>query len=511
MSDPFSKFEVNGIDLDFRYARHYPYRAEECNDIGIPGTPGFGVGVCLEEDLPPCLTPMDGCYNPLDENYGNYIDTDGSQMVYIPKFYTKIVGGTVVDISSVPAAGYALERAFVEGANVWGWTGAANAGRLSQANAPNPAYYIRKGIFVDKCHCTLDAETSKFIAVPGAVPLTHGEVPTISGVANNGHSGFYIMAMSFRDGFTGNTINGPLAAEWAAKQYVSHLMPAWVRGALVRLAMCHSAASPKDDDVDIRICAWNIAPYSVGGNISAGTDTSRTWPVGGGVLTFTSVGVGKIGYVQGASRAGACVQGNEYTSHNGQKCGVLDMAGNYFEYCGGVSVTNGQDHYDHTIHVEFVHNSYKRARGDAIRWDLGYDADVANTPGCHTINGTGESGINAITNFPTFSAAVGSDEWLLWTAPIMKFDGDVTTLFGDDCVFVPPSDWLDGLLVYGNCHWSWTNKDIDTLGMHAMLNWHRASNVPWAWTHVNYDIAYPNAYDHLVARCVRYPNGTAAK
>lgn len=60
------------------------------NSIGTPGELGFGVGVCPPEILPSGFTPMQGYNNPASENYGNYQFTDGSVMVWIPKFYYRM-------------------------------------------------------------------------------------------------------------------------------------------------------------------------------------------------------------------------------------------------------------------------------------------------------------------------------------------------------------------------------------------------------------------------------------
>jgi hypothetical protein len=60
------------------------------NTIGIPGQLGFGVGVCPAALLPSGFTPMRGYNNPSSPNYGNYQFSDGSIMVWIPKFYYRI-------------------------------------------------------------------------------------------------------------------------------------------------------------------------------------------------------------------------------------------------------------------------------------------------------------------------------------------------------------------------------------------------------------------------------------
>lgn len=58
--------------------------------IGTPGECGFGVGICPEANLPAGMVPMDGCYQLGHANYGNYRFSDGSIMVFIPKFYYRL-------------------------------------------------------------------------------------------------------------------------------------------------------------------------------------------------------------------------------------------------------------------------------------------------------------------------------------------------------------------------------------------------------------------------------------
>ena len=111
-----TNFKVDGVDLDDRFAgKGLPEGAP--GFIGIPGTVGFGVGICPADILPLGYTPLDGCFVPSHENYGNYLDSFGSQMVYIPRFYYRQSGNDpedqTIDISPVPLEGYVLDRAFI--------------------------------------------------------------------------------------------------------------------------------------------------------------------------------------------------------------------------------------------------------------------------------------------------------------------------------------------------------------------------------------------------------------
>lgn len=74
------------IDLSGRRRTDIPL----INSIGLPGTAGFGVGICPEQYLPAGMTPMSGYSDKMSPNYGNYQFRDGSIMCWVPKFYYRI-------------------------------------------------------------------------------------------------------------------------------------------------------------------------------------------------------------------------------------------------------------------------------------------------------------------------------------------------------------------------------------------------------------------------------------
>ena len=74
---------VTPDDLIYVLDRHQPRE----NLIGIPGQMGFGVGICPLANLPTGMTPMAGYDQLGHDNYGNYQFTDGSVMIWVPKFY----------------------------------------------------------------------------------------------------------------------------------------------------------------------------------------------------------------------------------------------------------------------------------------------------------------------------------------------------------------------------------------------------------------------------------------
>ncbi|MCX7084312.1 MAG: hypothetical protein NTY69_02095 [Methylococcales bacterium] len=61
------------------------------NDIGTAGQQGFGVGIL--SSLPSGFSKLTGTEDITSDNYGNYVYSDGSVMVWIPAFYYKFGTG----------------------------------------------------------------------------------------------------------------------------------------------------------------------------------------------------------------------------------------------------------------------------------------------------------------------------------------------------------------------------------------------------------------------------------
>lgn len=85
------------------------------------GSVGFGVGIAPKEITDKYnMSPMLGTFTPGHMNYGNYTDTHGNVMVWIPKLYIKTsnvdaapYNGLKVEVSATQAAGFWCHRAFI--------------------------------------------------------------------------------------------------------------------------------------------------------------------------------------------------------------------------------------------------------------------------------------------------------------------------------------------------------------------------------------------------------------
>lgn len=275
------------------------------NDIGIPGTAGFGVGICPA--LPAGFVPLPGCHDRLSANYGNYQFSDGSVMAWIPAFWLRLAhegnptfaayGANSVDIKPLSAfadatlanaSGYYLHRAFI------------NAG----ANQP--------GFFRDKYDCSLNGNIAS--SIKGVQPMVSG--PEAGQV-----------------GFSGATANGQTptnnyaGAIAAARSRGAKFFPEtiFMADALTRISEAHAQAATSTAH-----CAWWSAGntnFPKGNNNNALRDTNDT------TVQFTGAG--------NATHPAFALAGSgapfAKTTHNGQACGVADVNGNIYKINPGLT------------------------------------------------------------------------------------------------------------------------------------------------------------------------------
>lgn len=263
------------------------------NNIGVPGQQGFGVGIAPE--LPAGFAKLHGTEDPASDNYGNYRFTDGSVMVYIPAFYylygTGSNGRPINDVDIRPfdaypnvatanAAGYALHRAFFDGGS------------------------IRPGVFVDKYLCSNNGGIAS--SIKNGNPLS-------SNLANNPFSGL-----------TGAPANNYAGAIAAAKTRGSSFFCSslFINKALALLANAHGRAS-----TGTAFNAW----FSAGAtNFPKGCNNNALGDVNDPTLSFVGTG-----YLTAAKTGSANFLAR--TAHNGQNSGVVDLNGNMWEICPGLT------------------------------------------------------------------------------------------------------------------------------------------------------------------------------
>lgn len=264
--------------------------------IGEAGQQGFGVGVYggAPADLTTMgLTPMEGCDNPNSENYGNYIHTNGSVMVFIPAFAIRIgnasaplyskYGEDTIEIGDVELNGkdgWAIPRGFYDGGK------------------------LHSGFFIDKYLCSKDSTEKLAVSVKFEDPISLYTSGNPSSSMPNCDGEVY-------DAITLSRARGEHYALVSCYQ--------WAIISLVSLAHAQAATS-------VESCAWydanGLTNYPKGNNTNA---SGLYRDVDDKSILFNTTT-----YSSYYSKAGAGVP-VEKTTHNGQRSGITDVNGNKWQ------------------------------------------------------------------------------------------------------------------------------------------------------------------------------------
>jgi hypothetical protein len=276
------------------------------NNIGIAGGQGFGVGIC-PGPLPAGMAKLQGTDDPASDNYGNYLYSDGSVMVWVPAFFYKYGTGAnglainavsiksfadYATIATANAAGYALHRAFYDGGAV------------------------QPGVFVDKFLCSnnggVASSIKKGIVLSSAQrgTLTTAMFSALNGAPSNAHHGALLAARTRGANFFCNT--------------------RFIFSALALLSYAHAQAS-----TNTTFCGWYHATY----NFPKGNNNNALGDTNDAAILYVNDGngtynCGKTGSANFFSR----------TTHNGQNCGVADQNGLVYEINPGLT-SNGVNIY----------------------------------------------------------------------------------------------------------------------------------------------------------------------
>lgn len=363
--------------------------------IGVPGTQGFGVGVCPGAILPAGMMSLAGTYTTGSDNYGNYQYTDGSVMVWIPAFYYKWGTGlngfalNVVDIkdfsyfadvATANAAGYALHRAFYDGG------------------------VVKSGVFVDKYQCSNNGGIAS--SIKNGAPLTSAAT----------HNPFA--------GLTGAPANAYYGAIAAAKTRGADFFCSsrFIRAALALLSLAHAQAA-----TSAAACAWydatGVKNFPKGNNNNALSDTNDT------SVLYASDGFPNCGLTgSGAPFA--------KTTHNGQACGVADLNGNVWEVTPGLATEDAGTQY-YVLKTAVAMKNMTGGDGGAL--DL-WGTDAQMTPNYDVLGATYEAALasSTVKLYGAAAAQVLSDavsglawQWAGLGAPLVAGVGGANR-FGND-------------------------------------------------------------------------------
>lgn len=277
--------------------------------IGEAG--GMGFGVCAyggdPSDLADMgLSPMDGYDDPSSDNYGNYLHTNGSIMVFIPAFCYRIGNAAapsysrdgenaleIRDASLGEGDGWILHRAFIDGGQQ------------------------KLGFFMDKYGCSKDSTGKKAISVKNADPisLSTGLSNSSSMTGCDGHAWDAIVLGRAR----GNQYSCVTAFQWSA---------------ISMLSLAHGQAATSS-----QFCGWYDANHTT--NFPKGNNHRSLKDINDSSITFTAHSRDSDFCKTGS--------GNPFnkTTHNGQNCGISDVNGNQQHVTFGIR--NNSD--SNTIYV----------------------------------------------------------------------------------------------------------------------------------------------------------------
>jgi hypothetical protein len=267
-------------------------------DIGKPYDYGYGVGVCHPSHLPSEYLELPGTYDRFSPEYGNYIDTKGNIAVYIPKYWIRFTTSLAHPVEIVPwdtfpdeatanAAGYYLLDGFRQGSNA-------------------------KGIFIWKYKASKITDGAGYScgSVKNGNPIStnsaHNPIADLTAVTLGNIHASAIDAVKAIDGVDG-----------AKNPSSNYFVPTLQTFAILKYI---TLSIPKDAPY----CAWKSTtkhyPLGCDNNALAATDdTSVVW---------ISDGYSNCGKTGSANQLAK-------TTHNGQACGIADIAGLMYEIATG--------------------------------------------------------------------------------------------------------------------------------------------------------------------------------
>ena len=280
------------------------------NNIGVPGAVGFGVGVCPA--LPTGYTALPGFAEVGNANYGNYQYSDGSICVWVPAFYTRLGHP-----DNPTYATYGVNSRSILPLSAYGGAASAAADSYYLHRAFVNAGMVQPGFFRDKYDCSNNGGVASSIA--NAMPMVSG--PDLTGTPQVGFSAV---------GAT-NAYHGAIVA---AKTRGTKFFPesVFIADALCCISEAHAQASTSTTH-----CAWwdttGVRNYPKGNDNNALKSEADVLQSGGSAVTFTSAGTTTYPNFALTGSGSSLAK----TTHNGQACGIADVAGNIYKINPGMT------------------------------------------------------------------------------------------------------------------------------------------------------------------------------
>ena len=259
-------------------------------DIGVPGEWGFGLGLyesdTTAEDLVAMgLTLMEGGEDPTNDNYGNYIHTNGSVFVFVPAFCYSFTADGVSELGSPSAFDV---KSFTEFEN--------------EADANEQGYILHRA-FIDGGQAKSGFFITKYLMGKGNI-ASKGNIP-ISLINSTS-------APSTAEGGTGQARDALTLSKKLGSQY--NCASVFMYSALAMLSFAHGLSATSTET-----CAW----YDPAG--------TTNFPKGCNNGALGDTNDSSVTYAHSDTTAGKPNTGSATpfakTTHNGQNSGVCDLNG----------------------------------------------------------------------------------------------------------------------------------------------------------------------------------------
>ena len=275
-------------------------------NIGAAGEQGFGVGEYPGATLPTGFSAMTGTADKASANYGNYQYSDGSVMVFVPKFYYRIGSA-----SSPRYATYGANSIDIAGATAYADETAANAAGFALHRAFKDGGAVKSGFFIDKYLASKNGTAScKSVQNGNPISLT-------TNASYNPSSGM--------TGCTGILADAVVLAR-SRGAGVFNVASIFMYDALAKLSLAHGQAATGTAQ-----CAWYDAAGTT--NFPKGCNNGSLADTNDATVTFTTSGGSSTAKPLTGSASNLAK-----TTHNGQSCGVTDVNGSMYQAMLGLTM-----------------------------------------------------------------------------------------------------------------------------------------------------------------------------
>lgn len=292
---------------DYSAASSYTTAAVFGGSMKPAGGIGFGVGIYPDEsDLTQIgLSPMVGTDDENSDNFGNYQHTNGSIMVFVPKFYFRVGHADAAQFST-----YGANSVEIVGAETFATTADAVAAGWTLHRAFIDGGTEKHGFFIDKYDGTVI--NNALASIKGAHPVS------LMTTSDYNPSWQYT-------GCAGKLHDSLVLAR--ARGYGFNQMAFYHSGAIALLSLAHAQLAT------ISTAAWFDSNGTI--NFPKGCNNGSLGDVNDTSVTFTAAFSAK-------PTAGSGVPFNK-TTHNGQNNGISDINGSLYKPVLGMTSPGAND------------------------------------------------------------------------------------------------------------------------------------------------------------------------